>query len=414
MRSEPRILQKLFGLAENERFEKVVEEYLAAIGRNPEYLALYHALALYCAKSRRLDMAYVALETALQQNPEHAGSWFHMGQILYEKMDFQGSVDCYRKSIEIEPSAKSIFHLSLSQLSAGYLADGATNYAYRFSDEDLTVFQKLSLWAPAAKSRKVLVWAEQGLGDEIMFSRFFVFLRDLPCEFTVECDRRLLRMYAENFPWLHFVQRPPKGQSRPPADLAGFDAHLPVGGLFTLWPERVHTPPLMEPVLRPVSEARPELGWCRQPGKQYVGISWLSMNEDFGALRSVSMQALLSAFDPSRHALVNLQYLAPPQDLEMARHAGFELVDTADCFSDVEGMAWLISRCDHVVSIDNTALHLAGAMGVHTWGLIPHLPNWRWQICGGSCGWYPHVQLLVQEQEGSWNTELLKLRQLLS
>lgn len=138
------------------------------------------------------------------------------------------------------------------------------------------------------------------------------------------------------------------------------------------------------------------------------------MNEDFGAQRSVVMQELLSAFDPARHALVNLQYLAPPQDLEWARQAGFELISTADCFADVEGMAWLISRCDSVASIDNTALHLAGAMGVQTYGLIPHLPNWRWQVCGGSCGWYPRVQLMIQEQDGRWDAELLTLRQLLS
>lgn len=408
MKPSPEILQKLFQLAESGHFEKVVEQHLAAIGQYPEYLPLYHALALFCAKSQQLDMAAVILESALQLNPGHAESWFHMGRILYESMDFQGSVDCYLKSIELEPSAKSIFHLSLSQLSAGYLEDGAQNYAHRFSDEELQAFHKLAPWEPSAEPRKVLIWAEQGLGDEIMFSRFFVFMRDLPDEFTVECDRRLLGLYEENFPWLRFL---PRGQ---PRQLAGFDAHLPLGGLFTLWSGRINTPSLMEPVLRPVPAARPELSWQRQSAKQYVGISWLSMNEDFGARRSVAMQNLLSAFDPVRHALVNLQYLAPSSDIELIRQAGFELVNTADCFADVEGMAWLISRCDAVVSIDNTALHLAGAMGVPTHGLVPHLPNWRWQVCGGDCGWYPRVRLLIQDQEGRWDTELLKLRQLLS
>ncbi|MEB5966754.1 MULTISPECIES: hypothetical protein [Comamonas] len=408
MTPPPEILQKLFRLAENGYFENVVEEHLAAISQYPEHLPLYHALALYCAKSQQLDMASVILESALQLKPDHAGSWFHMGRILYEKMDFQGSVGCYLKSIELEPSAKSIFHLSLSQLSAGYLADGAQNYAHRFCDGELQEFHHLALWEPSEASRKVLIWAEQGLGDEIMFSRFFVFLRDLPGEFTVECDRRLLGLYAENFPWLRFL---PRGQ---PRQLSCFDAHLPLGGLFTLWSDRINTPPLMEPVLHPVPAVRPEWGWLRQPGKQYVGISWLSMNEDFGARRSVAMQELLSAFDPARHALVNLQYLPPPQDLERARQAGFELVSTADCFADVEGMAWVISRCDAVVSIDNTALHLAGAMGAPTYALVPHLPNWRWQVCERSCGWYPHVELLFQTQQDSWDAELAQLRQRLS
>ena len=409
MKPSPQILNELFQLAEHESFEKVVEEYLSAIGKHPECLELYHGLALYCAKSSQLDMATVILESALQLNPEHAGSWFHMGRLLYEKMDFPGSVDCYLKSIELEPSARSIFHLSLSQLSAGQLEEGAKNYVHRFGDDELQEFRSLARWDPVVgqpATQKVLIWAEQGLGDEIMFSRFFVFLRELPGAFTVECDRRLLELYTENFPWLSFV---PRDQER---QLAGFDAQLPVGDLFTLWPDRVNTPSLMSPLLRPV--ARPELDWPRQPGKQYIGLSWLSMNEDFGARRSVAMQELLCAFDPGRHALVNLQYLAPPQDLELARQAGFELIDAADCFADIEGLAWLISRCDSVVSIDNTALHLAGAMGVPTYGLVPHLPNWRWQVSGRGCAWYPRVQLLFQLQQGRWDAELQQLRQCLN
>lgn len=398
------IIHRLHQSSLHNGFDTVIEEYLAAINHHPQWLDLYHALALYCAKSGKFDMAIVVLKSALQHQPQSAKSWFHLGQVHYEKMDFQASMDCYTHSIALEPSNKTYFQLALSQLCALHLEEGAQNYQYRFSAEELQPYQTLPLWRPqteASTSLNVLLWAEQGLGDEIMFSRLLEPLQSLPCTWTLQCDERLLRLYQHNYPWLRLVPRTET------LSLNQFNAHLPIGDLFIVWPERLQTLPLTTPVLRPIP--RPELDWSFPPGKQSIGISWLSINEEFGARRSVPIQDLLTAFHPNQHVIVNLQYLAPAQDLECIQQAGFELIQAADCFADIEGMAWLIARCDQVVSIDNTALHLAGAIGTPTLGLIPYLPNWRWQIHREHCVWYPRVQLLRQTHQDSWKRELAQL-----
>ena len=147
------------------------------------------------------------------------------------------------------------------------------------------------------------------------------------------------------------------------------------------------------------------------PAKQRIGLSWLSMNAEYGRQRSLSLPALLDAFSPQRHVLVNLQYLAPPEHLQAMRERGFELVDGVDAYQDIEGLAALMAGCDRIASIDNSTLHLAGALGLPTLAVIPRLPNWRWQQHGERSAWYPSLELLRQAVAGSWSAELETLRQ---
>jgi hypothetical protein len=107
---------------------------------------------------------------------------------------------------------------------------------------------------------------------------------------------------------------------------------------------------------------------------------------------------------------VNLQYLAPPEHLQAIRDRGFELIDRVDALNDIEGLAALAAHCDAIVSIDNSTLHLAGAMGLRTWALIPRLPNWRWQLQTSRSDWYPSLELLRQALPFDWSAEVEMLR----
>lgn len=393
----------LLKIAGTQSFDRVVEQHIALIAQHPEVPEIYHALAMYCARFRRFDIAEMALKSTLELDPDHAASLFYMGRILDEQMNFEQSTQFYQKSVDHGGGRKSAFHLSLAQLSSGDLEKGSSNYVNRLDEEAVHTFGRLAEWSGEDSRKRVLIWAEQGLGDEIMFSRFFGLLKTYGCDFCIECDRRLLALYERNFPSLRFI---PRGTAKDA--LKHFDAQLPLGGLLRLFHAQVNEPQLRSQVMEPV--LCEQAAWARQKGRKYVGISWLSMNEESGPQRSIAMDSLLAAFDAERHGLVNLQYLAPAQDIEIIRKAGFELIDPVDCFSDMAGMSALIAQCDGVLTIDNTALHLAGAMGVETHALIPCLPNWRWRIRGGETPWYPRVHLLQQKQPFSWDHEIGWLR----
>ena len=72
-------------------------------------------------------------------------------------------------------------------------------------------------------------------------------------------------------------------------------------------------------------------------------------------------------------------------------------VSKIDKFYDLDGLAALISACDHIVSIDNVTVHLAGALGQATRVLLPFACDWRWMVDRSDSPWYPEMTLYRQK-----------------
>ena len=65
--------------------------------------------------------------------------------------------------------------------------------------------------------------------------------------------------------------------------------------------------------------------------------------------------------------------------------------------------ARLMRSLDLVISVDTMTAHLAGALGVNTWTLLPIEPDWRWMLNRTDSPWYPTMRLFRQREEGKWD-----------
>ena len=404
-------LNTIASLAQTEPYEAVVQQYLTLIGQHPERVEAYQSLALYACMAGQSAAAHHVIDEGLKLDEANARSLYIKARICDEDLDLAPAIALYQRSLVLAPAdAKCRFHLSLALLTAGDFTAGAGLYGSRLSAESLAAVGSTPRWRLQNQGLKVLLWAEQGLGDELMFARFLPCLRELSCRFTVQCDRRLISTFSRNHPGLAFIPR---------GDLAGllphFDAQLPLGDLLVIFHERIASPLVRDSTLKPV--ARPDIAAAfagHGPAKTFIGLSWLSMNADSGLRRSVPLEQLLGAFSPEQHVLVNLQYLAPAEQLQEIRRSGFELIDAVDAYNDVEGLGAAISHCNTVVTIDNSTLHFAGALGCKTLALIPRLANWRWLLDTEHCYWYPSVELVRQQTAGDWSEVLAGLRRRLA
>ena len=103
--------------------------------------------------------------------------------------------------------------------------------------------------------------------------------------------------------------------------------------------------------------------------------------------------------------IVDLQYGDSDMDrAQFEAETGVSVIrdKEIDSLKDLDGFAAQVAAMDLIVSISNTTVHVAGALGVPAWVLLPNAPMWRWMIDRDDTPWYPLVRLFRQNKRGDW------------
>jgi hypothetical protein len=249
----------------------------------------------------------------------------------------------------------------------------------------------------------VLVWAEQGIGDEIMFGTMLEeFGRLSGCGLLVQADRRLLPLLRRSLPQYEYVER---GEV---VSEDRYGSHIPMGSLGGLlrgsWESfEGKSGAYLKTDARRTRRIREELQ--RGCTDQLVGVSWRSANPDTGAQRSMSLEELVRGLWRPGVRLVNLQYGDVSEEIEQVRaRLGVEVhcYEGVDNREDMDGLASLLEACDEVVTVGNATAHLAGAIGKEASVLLPHVAGWRWMAEGPTTPWYSSLTLLRRQLGQDW------------
>lgn len=302
-----------------------------------------------------------------------------------------------------------IWNAAPTLLASGRLVEGWDAYEARipvgFGPKLETVLPEWGV--DGADARSVLVLAEQGLGDELLFASCLPELLGEAGSVYVECDPRLVSLLARSFPAARIGPRGTWNKAamtgarrRQPA------AYIAAGSLPRRYRRRLDHFPADGAYLRP--DQRRVDRWRRRldrlPAGIRVGISWRSVLTDGRRRREY---APLLAWEPilGRPGVqfVNLQYGDCERELlDVERALGITIHrwEDLDLFSDLEEVAALITALDVVVAPRNAVAHLAGALGTKTLMLAnPH----TWSDLGtGSLPWFPAVTPFYRTSGGSW------------
>lgn len=333
-----------------------------------------------------LKAALDAINFCIKMAPKSALNFLIQGRIYDELLDFEASIKAYSLCLQLEPSnSKARYYRGLARLTIGDFQYGCVDFDHRHEENKLNRFNGIKKWTTSRRKGRVLIWAEQGIGDEIMFLRFVPLLKSFSHSFIIECDRRLIKILQFNYPWLKFL---PRDSS---LSVSSFDYQLPMGDLFKLFykqVQQVSTKYLEVPKNEKIeSLIRPKNNFS------LIGLSWLSMNEEYGSRRSRPVANFLNKLNPQKDLIINLQYLVPHSEIQKIRSCGFHVMDEIDCHQDIDSLFSIMSYCDRIITIDNSTAHFAGALGLEAQVFVPKLPNWRWGIEGNSSFWYPSIKL---------------------
>ena len=388
-------------LQEARRFEEALERYDQALAVRPEYAEALDNRGNTLRALGRLDEAMGCHKQALAVRPDFAEAFYNYGNTLRDLKRFEEAMDSFQRALALKPD------FVLCQVNRAYLLlltgrffDGWRAYEWRRKEDG---WAGRSLSGPEWRKgelcpARLLIYAEQGLGDTIQFSRFACSLAASGKEVFLEVQSPLRGLLGS----LEGVSVVRYGETLPEQD-----AHLPLMSLPHVLGVTPETLPRNFPYLF-AEPARVEAWAKRLPTGQFrVGIVW--QGKPTGVVdkgRSIPLRCFAPLCRIPGLRLISLQknkgieQLADLPPNMRVETLGAEFDSGPDAFLDT---AAVMMNLDLVISSDTAAAHLAGALGCPVWIALRHVPDWRWMIDREDTPWYPTARLFRQSRHGDWD-----------
>ncbi|HET6250869.1 MAG TPA: tetratricopeptide repeat-containing glycosyltransferase family protein [Tepidisphaeraceae bacterium] len=382
-----------------------LKRLLARQGVSPQRTARHRKLSdaeafndrgIQLYESGDLDQSLAAFRRAIDLQPSMSNAWNNMGNVLRYLGRLDEAIAAYRRALAIRidyPDAHQ--GLGMALLQSGDFLHGWLEYEWRWKVPSAKprTFPHPRWAGEDVAGKTIFVYEEQGFGDCIQFVRYASLLADRGARIIVGCRRELARLISTVPGVAEIIIG---GQVLP-----RFDLHVPVMSLPLLFDTRLETVPACVPYFK---LARDEIQkWRLRVGEDshfHVGLAWRGNPElATNRIRSINLSSLSCLASVPNITFHNLQNLPRRQSEQSA----LEMSDHSSLLSDFADTAALISNMNLVITVDTAVAHLAGALGIPTWILIPTASDWRWMILRSDSPWYSTVRLFRQSTPGRWD-----------
>ena len=352
------------------------------------------AHALYLSGDE--DGAIERLRAAIQTDPGARPARVNLAQLHYSRLELAAAAEQLDAALTHGPEDGELRLLRAGALlSLGDYARGFADYEHRW-ERVAVVARRFIFERPrwdgreALSGRRLLVHAEQGFGDTLLFVRYVPLMVEQGAHVIVQCQGELVRL-ARSLPGVVGVYG--KDETLPP-----FDLQIPMGSLPLALGTTLASVPSAVPYLVADSAERARWRGRLDSAGLYVGLAWKSNAAASDArAKSLTLEALAPVLAVEGPRFVSLQL----EGREEA--AATRIVDWTAELGDFAATAALVAELDLVITIDSAVAHLAGALGRPAWVLLPYLPDWRWLTQGARTPWYPTARLFRQTRRGDWS-----------
>ena len=406
----PDLLKNLtLSYIEFERYDEARALLRRVLARTSRHAEALKCLGLVLQKMHRPQEALQYYESARALDGADAELLNNVGIVFQDLGRLDAAIKAYDAAIALKPDfTLAIWHRSLAYLLRHDFARGWPDYELRLTGADRAQrpveFPRWDGNAPAGK--KLLVYAEQGLGDEIMFASCIPDVVAAGAQCTIECTAKLETLFRRSFPTATVYAAKPDKALPPGVLAAGVDAQIPMGSLpLYLRRSRADFPRhagYLQADPQRVTAWRERLA-ALGPGLK-IGISWQGgTHKSRRPVRSVPLEQWLPILRPKNVHFIDLQYTDCRAELDGLRAAtGVAVHSWEEVRTDYEQTAALVTALDLVVSVCTAVIHLGGALGRPVWVMAPYSPEWRYGIAGQEMPWYPSVRVFRQPAYGEW------------
>ena len=355
--------------------------------------------------SQRADhaRAITHIQTALVLNPKWSKAWCNLGAELDAVGERSKALAAFARALEVDSTCvPAIVNRGLTLLALGCFHQGWDDYARRFDHSATPFIRRTWPWPPwqgeSLSGKSILIWSDQGIGDEILYAGMIPEVAAAAGLCVLECSPKLEALFRRSFPAIDVVAHAPADYADLPARRFDFQCSiLDLGRWLRRGPGRFpNRPAYLQADRVRAANLRRSYRALSTSARKLIGLSWKSINPLMGREKSLALSDFAEVLASPKFTFVNVQYGDVSEDLaklKSAQDLPLFTDPTVDIWGDVDAAAAQIAALDLVVTVSNTAAHMAGALGVPTMLYVPrgkrHL--WYWRDAGAKNPWYRSV-----------------------
>src|SRR6266851_5200606 len=417
LRLEPQGAQMLQLIGQSLRYDNKIKEaerrFREGLKVNPESIPLLVDLAQVLGDQMRYAEAFACIEKALAREPHEPLALAAKGILQDLTGEEAQGESLLRGALQAAPENVDIGHsLAILRLRHWHFEEGWQGFELRRRREHFVgryrKFPFAEWQGEPLTGKTILVYPEQGLGDEIMYGSCIPELVARARHVAIECDHKLGALFARSFPlctvtarlrtmandWVNHLEPRP-------------DYQVPMGSLPLHFRRRVEDFPRHSGYLAP--DERKTAAWKRRLDAlgrgPKVGLSWQGGVGHTGrARRSLTLEQLLPLLRVAGVHFVSLQYTEVDDEIrDLAARHGITVHHWQGAIDIYDETAALVCALDRVVTVCTALVHLAGALGRPAIVMVPFGSDWRYGAQGERMLWYPSVRLVRQRAIGNWS-----------
>ena len=396
--------------------EKAKVLFLKALEINPKFADADYNLGVIFQESGIEKQAIYHYRKALKSKSNSEGICYNLANLYREMGRFRQAKQFYQRAIDLNPDfANAHFNLGLSLLSREHFDQGFHHYEWRkklasFMPYAAKVKDSSTEWkGQNLKGKKILIIAEQGIGDTIQFSRYILFILDMkPKDVLFQVDGKLAHFFKEEK-----ITLVSEEATSPLYHFHVFLMSLP--GLFFK-----ATGKLYGQVNFLSRNVQMKLKWEKKLKDLQgikVGLNWqgseLHKNDQD---RSIPLSDFGGLFDTQDVNFINLQRGYGFEQIEVFKYKDRllsfdwekDIENEENAFEDAIGM---LEQLDLVITCCSALAHVSSTLGIKTWVLVSKNPDWRWFLRKKKTQWYKNTKLFRQRKRGDWIEVVASVKQ---
>ena len=349
------------------------------------------------------EKSALCYERMVKLGPDRAKSYYNLGVVLHDLGHFDHSLICYEKARDLGYDSSKVnlsigmHFLKLRDFKNGFeYVDSKSNGAWRLGKNFDTNEDRLSdieLWeGQDPQGKNILVYSEQGFGDNIQFSRYLPELYQLCGDVTFLCYDALAPVLRNSNVFDDINVLDSIGEY-----VIDLDYRVPLLSIPRLINATFDDIPLASGYLTETYYK----DWGLSSDRLNVAIAWEATKKD--TRRSICPDLIKNLCDNPKINFINIQ-----KDSE---HDIDGMVRVGDRIQDFTDTVDILSQCDLLVSTDTAMTHVAGALGVPTHLLLHYSADWRWFTHDMDYSpWYESVSIFRQKTPQDWVSPINKIK----